>query len=64
VKAVAVGGRVYRHGFDAHFFAGANDTKCNFTAIGYQYFLEHDFCIRGLNKPPSTRFQEQVADVV
>ena len=38
---VTVGSGVHRHGLDAQFLAGAQDTKGDLAAVGDQYFFQH-----------------------
>jgi hypothetical protein len=41
VQRIPIGGGVYRHGLDAHLFAGANDAERDFASVGYKYLVEH-----------------------
>src|SRR5437868_6804282 len=41
VKGIAVGFAVHGNGFDAELFAGTDDTKSDFSAIGNQDLVEH-----------------------
>ncbi len=41
VHQVTVGSGVHRHGLDAQFLAGAQDTKGDLAAVGDQYFFQH-----------------------
>jgi hypothetical protein len=40
MQALAIRCRINSHGFDAHFFAGANNSQGYFATIGDQDFLE------------------------
>jgi len=40
MQAFAIRCRINSHGFDAHFFAGANNSQGYFATIGDQDFLE------------------------
>lgn len=43
MQAFLIGGRVYSHGFDAHFPAGSDDTEGNLSSVGYEYFIEQNY---------------------
>jgi hypothetical protein len=42
VKASLIGCRVYRHGLDAHFAAGTDNSQGNFSAICYQNLFKQN----------------------
>ncbi len=41
VQTIFICRRINGNGFDAHFAASADNTQCDFTAIGYKNLLKH-----------------------
>ncbi|CAB4696608.1 unannotated protein [freshwater metagenome] len=41
MEGVTVEIGVHRHGSDAHFLTGADDTDCNFAAVGDEDLFKH-----------------------
>ncbi len=42
MHGIGIRRRMDGHRMDAHLAAGTMDTKCDFTAIGYEYFFKQD----------------------